>query len=260
MIKSKGTKRVGRAVLPVVGLLMLAVLCSAVGMAAPAQDEDAPTVSFLETKARALPAAGTVDTVRTNIWLTEALLGEIASRTARVLPPAPAALRLVNTKGQGRGTGGAATVLEDDQLMFNEAMVRVLGGLGYTLYAADDDESRQAAVDYVLSYHVVQVDLDYPDVGRTLGIWRQWIARELSITAQVEVIEADSGRVLLADRITRRFSDRVPDGDLEHVDSKLYPFTTAQVGESGWKSRLEEMVVLGTLAGLVAVYFANTTD
>jgi hypothetical protein len=248
------------------GILAL-VLCSgvasailpAVALAQDDFDEESGSVSFLETKPLSLPAAGIRDTVRTNIWLTEALLAEIASRTARVLPPPPAAVRLVNTGPTKKGSGSEVS-LEDDQLMFNEAMVRVLGGLGYSLFASEEDEAREGAVDYVITYQVVRVKLDYPDVGRTLGIWRQWIARELEITAQVEVKEADSGRILLADRITRSFSDRVGSGDLVHVDSNLYPFTTAEVGESGWRSRLEEMVVLGTLAGLVAVYFANTAD
>ena len=41
-------------------------------------------------------------------------------------------------------------------------------------------------------------------------------------------------------------------------NSELYDFTTAETSESGWQRRIEEIVVLGTLAGLVAVYFANT--
>ncbi len=258
MVNFKGITRVGWAGRGALGALVLLAALTATVPVALGQGDDAgydeePTVSFLESKARSLPAEGAVDTVRTNVWLTEALLAEIVSRTARVLPPTPAALRLINTASSGSGDA-------DEQLMFNEAMVRVLGGLGYTLFMAGEDDFRQAAVDYLIQYQVVSVDLEYPDVGRTLGIWRQWIARELSVTAQVEVLEADSGRVLLSDRITRSFSDRVPDGDLEHVDSPIYEFSTAEVGESGWKKRLEEMVVLGTLAGLVAVYFANTTD
>ena len=52
----------------------------------------------------------------------------------------------------------------------------------------------------------------------------------------------------------------MPDGDFDRVNSDLYGFTRAQTAESGWQRRMEEIVVLGTLAGLVAVYFANTTD
>lgn len=195
-----------------------------------------------------LPGVVEADTVRTNIWLTEALLGEIALRSTRSVPPSPAAIRLISTGNS-----------EGDELL-QEAMVRVLGGQGHTLFLPDEDEARQGAVDYLITYHLVGIELDYPDVGRTLGIWRQWVARKLTVTAQVEVSAADSGRLLFSDRVSRSYSDRVASGDFDEVDSNLYDFTSAEMAESGWQNRMEEIVVLGTLAGLVAVYFANTTD
>lgn len=241
--------RVSSRVVP--ALLVLFLCVSA--LPASAQDEDyedteTVTVMPLSEQAEALPRPTDPDTVRTNIWLTQALMGEIVTRASRVLPAAPAAVRLVQTKRS------------DADDLFKEAMVRVLGGQGYTVYLAGDDEARLAAVDHVITFQVVGVELEYPDVGRTLGIWRQWVARELTVSAQVEISAADSGRLLLSDRISRSFSDRIADGDFDHVDSSLYDFTTADTSESGWQRRIEEIVVLGTLAGLVAVYFANTAD
>lgn len=201
-----------------------------------------------DTRPQALPVTTAPDSVHTNIWLTEALMGEIVTRTSRVLPPAPAAVRLVQTGST-----------DGDELLM-EAMFRVLGGQGYSLFLPDEDEARQAAVDYVVTFHVVGIDLVYPQVGRTLGLWRQWVSRELTVTAQVELSAADSGRILFSDRVTRSFADRIADDDFQRVDSSLYDFTTAQTAESGWHRRFEEIVVLGTLAGLVAVYFANTAD
>ena len=164
------------------------------------------------------------------------------------LPPAPAAVLLVNTGDDDLGD------------LFTGAASRALARRGYDLFLPDEDPARQAAVDYELSFDVKDVDLTYPDVGRTLGLWREWVAREMSVTALVEITEADSGRLLLSDRICRRFSDRVPSDDFDLVNSSIYDFTSAETGESGWHSRLEEIVVLGTLAGLVAVYFANTSN
>ena len=226
------------------------VCCLLVASPVPGQMDDEEDMGFFpdSPQPQQLPTAAAPDTVRTNIWLTEALMGEIASRSTRVLPPAPGAVRLERTGNS-----------QADELL-NEAMARVLGGQGYDLFLAGDDDSRQAAVDHVVSFQVVGVELTYPDVGRTLGIWRQWVARELSVTAMVEISAADSGRLLFSDRLTRTYTDRVPDGDFDRVDSDLYGFTTAQTAESGWQRRMEEIVVLGTLAGLVAVYFANTTD
>jgi len=62
----------------------------------------------------------------------------------------------------------------------------------------------------------------------------------------------------LSQRIVRRFSDRVEADDFDAVESPLYAFTNAEVADSGWHSRIEELVVLGTLAGLIAIYFSNT--
>ena len=195
-----------------------------------------------------LPTAAEPDTVRNNIWLTEALMAEIVVSTARVLPPAPAALLLMQE----------SRTMEDG--MYKTALVRVLGGLGYDIYLQDDDPAMQPAVDCIYSFEVNGVELSYPDVGRTLGLWRRWIDREMAVTVRVDVTMANSGRVLLSDLVQRKFNDRVSDDYFDFVDSDLYEFTTAETSESGWKSRMEEIIVLGTLAGLVAVYFSNTGD
>lgn len=195
-----------------------------------------------------LPAPDAADTVRTNLWLTEALMAEIVTFAARSLPAAPAAVRLVP------GGDDAATELLDT------VTARVLGGLGYELYADEADTARQAAVDVNWNHEVLAVELVYPDVARTLGIWRRWIERDLAVTALVEITEADSGRMLLKDRIVRTFGDRVPDDDFDAVNSTVYDFTSADPGESGWQSRVEAIVVVGALAGLIAIYFSNTSD
>ena len=196
----------------------------------------------------ALPEPAAADTVRTNLWLTEALMAEVVTAAAVVLPPPPVAVRLVAEDS------GTATEL------FGTVAARVLQGRGYDLYVPDEDPAREGAADVVFSHNVLAVDLAYPEVGRTLGIWRSWIQRELAVTVQVELAEAGSGRLLLKERISRSFGDRVPNDDFKAVNSGLYDFTSAQTGESGWQRRFEEIVVLGALAGLVAIYFANTRD
>ncbi len=224
-------------------VLLLASFLLFSGTTALAQNDSIPTASPLS-----LAAGAEADTVRSNVWLTEALMAEIVSSTAKVLPAPPAAIQLIQER----------TTIEDD--LYMDAVVRILGGLGYDIYLSDEDPARQAAVDCLYSYYVHGVELKYPEVGRTLGLWRQWIDRQMMVTVQVNVTMANSGRLLLSDRVQRRFSDRVPDDDFDFVDSDLYEFTTAETSESGWKGRMEEIVVLATLAGLVAVYFANTGD
>lgn len=193
-----------------------------------------------------LPAGAGADTVRTNLWLTEALMGEIVTAAAKALPEAPGSVRLAARRED----------LRND--VFQAVAADILAQDGYELYLADDDSSTIGPVDYVFSYDVQNIDLTYPEVGRTLGIWRNWVQRELAVSALVEVSEEATGRLLLSERIERRFGDRIGSDDLSRVDSDAYDFTTAETAASGWQNRAEEIVVLGTLAGLVAIYFANT--
>lgn len=193
-----------------------------------------------------LPAPAEADTVRTNLWLTEALMGEIVSHAVASLPPAPAALLVVDEGGT-----------EADAL-FGGVASEILGGQGYDLYVITQDSTITAPVDFVFYYSVVGVELVYPEVGRTLGIWKRWVGREVGVTASVEIATAEGGRLLFKDTVSRRFSDRVDNNDFDDVDSDLYDFTTAETAGSGWQGRMEEIVVLGTLVALIAIYFANT--
>lgn len=42
------------------------------------------------------------------------------------------------------------------------------------------------------------------------------------------------------------------------MNAPAYEFTTAEPAEGGMRAILEELVVVGALTGLVAVYFANS--
>ena len=210
----------------------------------------------ITTADRALPRVTAADTIRTNLFLAEALLGEVAREAAQALPPAPASV-LLHQRGKEAADELMTTVLR-----------QILVERGYDLYLqAPPDPADPAgttpaspATDYVLRYQIADIGLEYPDTGRRLGIWRQWVARDFHVSAFVNVLEADSGRLLLSDRLQRTYRDRVPDSAFPAVRSDLFPFTDAETSESGWRNRIEEIVVLGTLTGLVAVYFANTGD
>jgi hypothetical protein len=84
------------------------------------------------------------------------------------------------------------------------------------------------------------------------------VDRDLSASADIQIIEADTGRLVFDDLVVRQFSDRIGADDFSAINSEIYSFTTAEPSESGWHRRLEEIVVVGTLTGMVAVYFANT--
>ena len=222
-------------------ILMLTAVWLTAGTAVSRAEEDS-----LGTTAIQLPGLSEPDTVHTNLWLTEALMGEIVAYAAGYVPAAPGSILLVSKKN------------DDKNELFGNVAAGTMGKRGYDLYMAADDSTEIGPVDYVFTYSVVGVELTYPDVGRTLGIWERWVGREVAVTASVEITGSPGGQLLFKEIVERTFSDRVDSDDFKSVESGLYPFTTAQKAGSGWQNRMEEIIVLGTLVGLIAVYFANT--
>jgi hypothetical protein len=209
------------------------------------------------TPAFTFPASD--DTVRSNLWLARALMTEVMESAVAVLPPPPARIVLC-PQGKGEGLQMMSAVAAD-----------ILERHGYELYLREEvkEPSAEAAadsllppppprVDYELRYRIEDIRLVYPEIGRRFGIWREWVARDLVLSAYITVLDPHTGRLLLSDRLERSFRDRVPNASLAAVRSDLYPFTDAALEESSWRRRLEQLVVLGTLTGLVAIYFANT--
>lgn len=228
--------------LSILGLVLGVVLAATAGPAVATGDAPRPGPSGIGGNASA-------DSLRTNLWLVEALMGEIVAEAAASLPPPPATVLLP----------GAPAPNDHQAQLLRLVAVRVLEGRGYELLTGAEAAMRdRAAVTATFTPNLVE--LGYPEVGRTLGLWRRWVGREVFVAATVRIVENESGRLLLERRLERAFSDRVPDGDFALVNDRLYPFTSAAISESGWQRRLEQFAVLGTLAGLVAVYFANTGD
>ncbi len=193
-------------------------------------------------------AVTATDTVPSNLWLTRSLMEDLVRQCADVLGPESQNILL---QGGGDDPGSE---------LFQAAVHKVLTGLGHHVFLATAVDDTSARFDVNWNFKVAGVKLAYPQVGRTLGIWRSWIARELEITVFCTLTEIPSGRILLDDQMQMRFNDRFAVDDLVRVDSPLYDFTTAEPINGSWHNRLEEIVVLGTLAGLVAVYFANTSN
>lgn len=227
---------------------MFLVALSAAGPVRAQMGQDPVPDPVLAGGEGGLPSLATPDTVRTNLWLVEALLAEIAAEGARALPAPPTSVRLEAVR-EGEGND-----------LFRVVGARVLADAGYTVIlpaaAAADTVVRTA--DHAMLYDVTGIELTYPEVGRTLGLWRRWVTRSVEVSATLEVTEQPSGQLLMADRFTRVFHDRLDEDAFGAVNSPMYDFTTAETSESGWKRRTEELIVLGTLAGLIAVYFANT--
>ena len=151
----------GRANMPLakqVILLTFVVMGMVLIPSAGAQSDDDPDTEspvVISTSTVALPAAAGADTVHTNLWLTEALMGEIVSAAVLTLPPAPGAVRLVLM-----GPPPLPTAIADPRNdLFQAVAARVLADAGYELYVTGEDPSRQGAVDYVFAYSVQAIKL-----------------------------------------------------------------------------------------------------
>jgi len=192
------------------------------------------------------------DTVRTNLWVAQALMADIAREIVAVVPGGDYDISLRATQDH------EATPLMEAQLF--EQIVAA----GHTAYLNEsdqpDEEESVASVDadFEIRYSFEALDLAYPRVGRKLGLWTNWVDREMGLSVLVTVIDLRSGRLLMDERLQRSFGDRVKSGHMRRIDDSVYSFTTSETAEGGIMSVLEELVVVGALTGLVTIYFANT--
>ncbi len=204
----------------------------------------APRTSEADTVAEGFQLTA-ADTVRTNLWLTEALMAEASEPVIAAMPPAPAVVSLVPADRE-KGTGLLTTVLTSR-----------LQRAGYEVHVEAVKGTSDSPA-YELRYEVLDLAVAYPETGRRLGIWRQWVGRSLVFGGSFMLVETPGGRVVYNEHVRRSYRDRVSSDDLAGVQDAAFPFTMAQAQDSGWHRRLEQVVVLGALAGLVAVYFQNT--
>jgi len=188
--------------------------------------------------------AGT-DTLRTNLWVAEALINATLGDLLPYLPPAPAAIQL--TAGSSEAAIGLVTTVATTNLR----------RAGYQVHLERSPAGTELP-SVELRYRSGAMELKYLGSGRRLGLWQNWITRTMNFSVQYTVVDPADGRVLANPRFVRSFQDRVPPKYLSAIESLDYPaFTKGILQSGGWTRRLEEIVVLGTLAGLVAIYFAN---
>jgi len=225
----------------------LAIVCLSLAM--PLSVTATEAVAPSATPAFDVAAA---DTIRTNLWVAQALMTDIAREVVAAVP------------GTGRRVAMRARDSHEAGPLLETAFYAALLDAGHEAYldeAADEEAEeriRPLAADYEIRYLFETCEMGYPAVGRKFGLWKQWLDREVEISVMVGVVELDSGRLLLDDRLQRRFTDRFPAGYLDDVDAATYGFTSAEPAEGGILTIMEELVVLGALTGLVAIYFTNT--
>jgi len=196
--------------------------------------------------AAARPAAR--DSVRTNLWLARALLTDLSRDILADLPSGCRTVELVSEQQD--------PVSE----LFEPILFATLHQAGIAVYSAADRDSAATppAPGYRVRYRFEKVALSYPAEGRTFGLWRSWLDRELAISAVYKVVQLPAGRIVVSRRRVHRYDDRLPAAQRRLVESDAYSFTSADLPGGGPRVLLEQMVVLGTLVGMVVAYFANT--
>jgi len=185
------------------------------------------------------------DSLRSNLMVAEALLGDAMDEIAAALPAGPVAVVLV--PGSTEAAAELLTVVATHRLL----------AAGHQVHL-DHAPAGTAGPVFELRYRINQLDLTYPDSGRRFLLWNSWVDRSMDLVVNFALVNAADNEVLVSRRVVRRFQDRMEAGQREALESPIYPFTIAEVEGGGWTRRLEQIAVLGTLAGLVAVYFANT--
>jgi hypothetical protein len=217
------------------------------------------------TGAASFAATADADTVRTNLWVAQALMTDILEEAFAELPEDAAGVLL-----EPAGRHDALDLMQT--LAYDLADERGLPAyLGPAPAAAGDEDGEDEveewgvpSVDeapYALVFRIDDIEVEYPRVGRRLGLWRTRVDRECSVSAIVMLRDRRDGLILHDGRAVRSFGDRLPAGMLDDLGSEPYAFTQARVVDGGGiHSILEEVVVLGALSGLIAAYFATTAD
>jgi hypothetical protein len=185
------------------------------------------------------------DTLRTNLEVAEALLGEALELVIPELPSPPAAVVLVPGS------------TEDAAALLSRVAVHRLQLAGYEVHLDQLPEASDLAV-VEMRYRVEDLQLAYPTSGRRLLFWKSWVGREMNLAVTMTLVDAADGQIIMSRRVASSFRDRIPAGDVDAVESPTYEFTQAEPDPSKSSRRLEQVVVLGALVGLVAIYFANT--
>ena len=90
---------------------------------------------------------------------------------------------------------------------------------GHEVFLIDEDVPATPDVTHILGFRMLGVTLKYPEVGRTLGLWRNWIGRQLKVSVLANVSESPSGRLAFYRRVERNYQDRFPDGLLSDIQS-----------------------------------------
>ena len=108
----------------------------------------------------------------------------------------------------------------------------------------------------VLSYRIIKLNLEYPEIKRKKLFGKSWIKRESQVALSFNLSDPD-GKILWSKRGERKNSDLLRKEELLSLNNRQYPFLCPEVPESAWGRYLEPAVVTVVVGGLIYLFFAN---
>lgn len=110
--------------------------------------------------------------------------------------------------------------------------------------------------DLVLSFRVIRLSLEYPEVKSKKLLGKSWVKRESQVLLSFNLCDSQ-GRVLWSKRGEKKKSDLVRMDELTDLNNKQYPYLSPEVPESSWGRYIEPAVVTVVVGALVYLFFAN---
>jgi len=137
--------------------------------------------------------------------------------------------------------------------IINEEMVSFLSRRGPVGIGKDESGNSPSLT---LSYRIIKLSLEYPEIKRKKLFGKSWITRESQIAISFSLSDAD-GKILWSKRGEKKNSDLLRKEELLSLNNKQYPFLSPQVPESTWGKYAEPAVVTVVVGGLIYLFFAN---
>lgn len=108
----------------------------------------------------------------------------------------------------------------------------------------------------VLSYRIIKLNLEYPEIKRKKLFGKSWITRESQVAISFNLSDPD-GKILWSKRGERKNSDLLRKEELLSLNNRQYPFLCPEIPQSTWGRYVEPAVVTVVVGGLIYLFFAN---
>jgi len=110
--------------------------------------------------------------------------------------------------------------------------------------------------DLSLSFRVIKLSLEYPEIKRKKFLGKSWVRREAQILLSFKLSD-HQGEVLWSKKGEGKDSDLVKMDQIAALNNKHYTFLSPEVPESSWGKLVEPAVVTAVVGALVYLFFAN---